>query len=95
MTLQLIVTISIYIGICLLGVSIAASITGQYRAATATSYLYLLACTVFYAIRAYMKEFFPFTDKIESFVRGGSGDKATETVSSTRTNATVSKDPKL
>ena len=68
MTLQLIVTPSIYIGICLLGVSIAASITGHYRAATVTSYLYLLACTVFYAIRAYLKEFFPFIDKIESFV---------------------------
>lgn len=32
------------------------------------SYLYLLSCTVFYSIRAYLKEFFPFTDKIESFV---------------------------
>jgi len=68
MTLQLIVTISIDLGICLLGLSIAASITGQYRAASWTSYLYLFACTVFYAVRAYLKEFFPFTDKIESFV---------------------------
>lgn len=68
MTLQLIVTISIYVGICLLGVSIAASAAGHHRAATVTSYLFLLACTVFYAIRAYLKEFFPFTDKIESFV---------------------------
>lgn len=65
---QLIVTISIYLGICLLGVSLAASATGQYRAATVTSYLYLFACTIFYAIRAYLKAFFPFTDKIESFV---------------------------
>ena len=68
MTPQLIVTISIYAGIGLLGVSIAASMTGHHRAATVTSYLYLIACTVFYAIRAYLKEFFPFTDKIESFV---------------------------
>lgn len=68
MTLQLIVSISIYVGICLLGISIAAAITGHHRAATATSYLYLSACTVFYAIRAWLKEFFPFTDKIESFV---------------------------
>ncbi|OGS99779.1 MAG: hypothetical protein A3F73_13525 [Gallionellales bacterium RIFCSPLOWO2_12_FULL_59_22] len=68
MTPQLIVTISIYIGICLLGVSIAASATGHHRAATAASYLYLLACAIFYAIRAWLKEFFPFTDKIESFV---------------------------
>ena len=68
MTLQLIITISIYIGIGLLGVSIAASMTGHHRAATVTAYLYLVACTVFYAIRAYLKEFFPFTDKIESFV---------------------------
>lgn len=68
MTLQLIVSLSIYIGICALGVSIAASATGHHRAATATTYLFLLACTVFYAIRAYLKEFFPFTDKIEAFV---------------------------
>lgn len=68
MTLHLIVTISIYIGIGLLGVSIAASVTGHFRAATVTSYLFLFACTVFYAIRAYLKEFFPFTDKVESFV---------------------------
>src|SRR3989338_5255810 len=68
MTLQLIISISIYIGIGLLGISIAASMTGHHRAATVTAYLYLFACTVFYAIRAYLKEFFPFTDKIESFV---------------------------
>ena len=65
---QLLITISIYIGICLLGLSIAASITGHHRAATVTSYLYLSACAIFYATRAYLKEFFPFTDKIESFV---------------------------
>jgi len=68
MTLQLIVTLSIYIGICLLGLSVIGSILGQFRAATVTSYLYLLSCTIFYAIRAYLKEFFPFTDKIESFI---------------------------
>src|SRR3989338_4111037 len=68
MTLQIIVTLSIYIGICLLGVSIAASITGHHRAATVTAYLYLSACAVFYALRAWLKEFFPFTDKLESFV---------------------------
>ena len=68
MTPQLIISISSYIGICLLGVSIAASVTGHFRAATVTSYLYLFACTIFYATRAYLKEFFPFTDKIESFV---------------------------
>ncbi len=68
MTPQLIITISIYIGFCLLGLSIAASLTGQLRAATVTSYLYLVACAIFYVTRAYLKEFFPFTDKIESFV---------------------------
>jgi len=68
MTAQITVTISIYIAIGLLAVSIAASITGQHRAATITSYMFLLSCAVFYAIRAYLKEFFPFTDKIEAFV---------------------------
>ena len=68
MTPQLIISISIYTGIGLLGLSIAASVAAQYRAATVASFLYLLSCAVFYAIRAYLKEFFPFTDKIESFV---------------------------
>ena len=68
MTLQLIISSSIYAGICLLALSIAASIFGQFRAATVTSFLYLFACLIFYAARAYKKEFFPFTDKIESFV---------------------------
>ena len=68
MTPQLIVSLSIHIAICLLGLSIAASLTAKFRMATVTSYLYLLSCMVFYAIRAYLKDFFPFTDKIESFV---------------------------
>ena len=68
MTSQLIVSISIYIAFCLLGLSVAASMTGQLRAAKITLQLYLFSCLVFYATRAYMKQFFPFTDKIESFV---------------------------
>lgn len=68
MTPQLIVSTSSYIGICLLALSIAGSITEQFKAATVTLFLYLFSCLVFYATRAYMKEFFPFTDKIESFV---------------------------
>ena len=68
MTPQLIVSISSYIGICLLALSIAGAIIGQIRAATITLSLYLLSYLAFYATRAYMKEFFPFTDKIESFV---------------------------
>ncbi len=68
MTSHLIVTLSIYSAIWLLGLSIAASITAHFRAATVTLFLYLFSCLVFYATRAYMKEFFPFTDKIESFV---------------------------
>ena len=68
MKLQLIVSTSIHAGIALLGLSIAASVARQFKAATAGLFLYLFSCTVFYATRAYMKEFFPFTDKIESFV---------------------------
>ncbi len=68
MTPQLIVSTSIHTGIALLGFSIIASVARKFRAATVGLFLYLFSCTVFYAIRAYMKEFFPFTDKIESFV---------------------------
>lgn len=68
MTPHLIITISIYSAICLLGLSIVASIIGLRREATVTLLLYLFSCLVFYATRAYLKEFFPFTDKIESFM---------------------------
>lgn len=68
MTPQFIISISIHAGFSLLAISIVASILSRHRAATVASYLYLLSCTVFYSIRAYLKEFFPFTDKIESFV---------------------------
>ena len=68
MTPQSIISISIHTAIGLLGLSIAASIVRQFRMATVALYFYLFSCTVFYATRAYMKEFFPFTDKIESFV---------------------------
>lgn len=68
MTPHLIITISIYSAICLLGLSIVASIIGLRREAVFTLLLYLFSCLVFYAARAYLKEFFPFTDKIESFM---------------------------
>jgi ABC-type transport system involved in cytochrome c biogenesis permease subunit len=68
MAAQLIISLSIHAGICLLALSIAASMIGKTRAATVMLLLYLFACLIFYAARAYKKEFFPFTDKIESFV---------------------------
>lgn len=68
MTPQTIVSTSIYAGIFLLGASILASVAARFRAAAICLVLYLLSCLVFYATRAYLKEFFPFTDKIESFV---------------------------
>jgi len=68
MTPQLIITASSYTGIFLLALSIVVSIAGKAKAATTALYLYLLSFGIFYATRAYLKEFFPFTDKIESFV---------------------------
>jgi len=68
MTAHLIITISIYSAICLLGLSIVASIIGLRREAVVTLLVFLFSCLVFYATRAYLKEFFPFTDKIESFM---------------------------
>lgn len=68
MTAHVFITISIYAAICLLGLSIIASMIGMRRESVATLWLYLLSCAVFYGTRAYKKEFFPFTDKIESFM---------------------------
>lgn len=59
---------SIVSAVVLLGLGVIFSLFGKRRAATRSLVLFLLACTVFFATRAYLKEFFPFTDKIESFV---------------------------
>lgn len=68
MTPQLIVTISSYIAFCALALSVAASMTSQFKAAKITMLLFLASCVVFYGVRAYLKHFFPFTDKVESFM---------------------------
>ena len=68
MTSHIIITVSIYAAICLLGLSVVASMIGLRRESVVTLSLYLFSCAVFYGTRAYKKEFFPFTDKIESFM---------------------------
>ena len=50
-----------------LGLSIAFTMAGQKRYATYSLLTFFILGTVFFATRAYLKEFFPFTDKIESF----------------------------
>jgi ABC-type transport system involved in cytochrome c biogenesis permease subunit len=68
MTPQFIISASSHIGIGLLVLGIACSLARQSRAAITALSLSLLSFLAFYAARAWLKEFFPFTDKIESFV---------------------------
>lgn len=62
------ITNSIYIAIGLLGLGVILAILGRRQEAVISLVLFLGACFVFYVARATMKQFFPFTDKIEAFV---------------------------
>ena len=50
-----------------LGLAIVFSIQNHRRGTTCSLLVFFLLTTLFFATRAYLKEFFPFTDKIESF----------------------------
>lgn len=63
-----IIRTSIVSAVVFLGLGMVLSLFGKRRAATGSLALFLLACTVFFVARAYLKGFFPFTDKIESFI---------------------------
>jgi ABC-type transport system involved in cytochrome c biogenesis permease subunit len=65
---EFVIRTTIILAVALLGLSVVLSMFGRRRAATATLSLFLLSCTVFFGTRAYLKGFFPFTDKVESFV---------------------------
>lgn len=67
-TPEAIIRISIVLAVALLGLGMLLSLFGRRKAATASLALFLVACTVFFSTRAWMKDFFPFTDKVESFV---------------------------
>lgn len=68
MTPQLIISLSIYSAVSLLGLGIVLSMFGRHKAVKVTLPLYMLACLAFYAARAYVKGYIPFTEKIEAFV---------------------------
>ncbi|MCF6280820.1 MAG: cytochrome c biogenesis protein [Candidatus Polarisedimenticolaceae bacterium] len=53
--------------IVIIGFAILFSMFGHRRSTTYSLLSFLLLITIFFATRAYLKEFFPFTDKIESF----------------------------
>ncbi len=50
-----------------LTLAVACSMLGNKRGATLSIIGLFFSATIFFASRAYLKEFFPFTDKIESF----------------------------
>lgn len=52
----------------LLGFALFFSMLGKRQAATVTIWLFFILCTLFFGTRAYLKGFFPFTDKVESFM---------------------------
>ena len=66
--LESIIFFSISAAVCFLGLAIICSILGRKRETTFSLTLYVILCVLFFSARAYAKQFFPFTDKIESFV---------------------------
>lgn len=67
-TTDSIIRSSIIAAVVFLGLGVVLSFFGKRRAATGSLALFLVSCTAFFLTRAYLKQFFPFTDKIESFV---------------------------
>ncbi len=65
---ELIIHYSIVAAIAFLILATVSSMCGKYRLATAGLFSFFLCCTLFFGLRAYLKQFFPFTDKVESFV---------------------------
>jgi ABC-type transport system involved in cytochrome c biogenesis permease subunit len=55
-------------GTACLGVATLASAFGKRQSATTGLLLFFLLCILFFGTRAYLKDFFPFTDKVESFM---------------------------
>ncbi len=65
---ELVIRSSLLAAVVFLGLSTVSSMWGKRRWATANLVLFLACCVVLFGVRAYLKQFFPFTDKVESFV---------------------------
>ncbi|VAX09143.1 hypothetical protein MNBD_GAMMA26-2306 [hydrothermal vent metagenome] len=66
--LESIIRFSIIAATACLGLAVLFSIFGKRKEATISLMLFFCLSVVFFSIRAYLKEFFPFTDKVESFM---------------------------
>lgn len=66
-----IVRTSIVAAIVALAAAALLSMLGKRREANYALIGYFLLCCIFFGVRAYMKQFFPFTDKVESFTTLG------------------------
>ena len=62
-----IISIALLALICSLGISILLLILRKRKIALLSLSFYFAASLIFFGIRAYLKNFFPFTDKVESF----------------------------
>lgn len=65
---ELVVRAALVLAVAWLALGTVFSMAGRHRAATASLVLFLLAGAVFFLTRAWLKNFFPFTDKVESFL---------------------------
>ena len=65
---EMLIRITFLLAVALLALSVVLSLAGRRRATGVALTLFLLASTVFFLTRAWMKDFFPFTDKVESFM---------------------------
>ncbi len=65
---ETLVRITFLLAVALLGLGVMLSFAGRRRATSVSLTLFLISSAVFFLIRAWMKGFFPFTDKVESFM---------------------------
>lgn len=65
---ETLIRVAFLLAVALLALSVVLSLAGRRRATGVSLTLFLLASTVFFLTRAWMKDFFPFTDKVESFM---------------------------
>ncbi len=65
---ETIIFTALLLAVALLALGVVLAFAGRHRATDVTLALFLLSSTVFFLTRAWIKDFFPFTDKVESFM---------------------------
>lgn len=65
--LESLITPTITTALAFLGLGIGCSVLGRKNGATVSVVIFFVLCVIFFSLRGYLKAFFPFTDKVESF----------------------------